>query len=147
MTAGRRAVLFAAVFFATAGVLMWSMASPAPVAFVAGAGWTVVLAAISDWERSLERPVEPRARVVALPRPVTSGARKQASEDYRLNHDVHDPATLPCRYGCREPVTCPFPHADCPHCLDAREAADETVAYTALRMVGHLPESPPPDGR
>ena len=42
---------------------------------------------------------------------------------YKARHDVHDLATLPCIYGCQDPVTCVFPHVRCDHCRAAREAA------------------------
>lgn len=139
MSRGQRATLFAAVFFATVGVAMWASTLPSIGGFFLGMGWVLVLVEIAKWEGSLERPT-PRP-TEAIPREMwTQGSRRQAQEDYSRNHDIRDLATLPCRYGCKDPVTCPFGHHDCPHCIDARES----VPARTLRLVGHLPE---PDGR
>lgn len=134
MSRGQRATLFAAVFFATVGVAMWASTLPSIGGFFLGMGWVLVLVEISKWEGSVERPVQgPRGVVLIPPPPMTIDERKRVSEDYRANHDVRDLATLPCRYGCTDPATCRFPHADCPHCIRAREAA---AGAPLLTLVG-----------
>jgi hypothetical protein len=34
----------------------------------------------------------------------------------------------PCLYGCADPVTCVFPHAQCPHCRQVRARARQRYA-------------------
>lgn len=143
MTAGARALLYGTVFFATVGVAMWAVTLPAPWTFLAGAGWMLVLVQAHRWEQSLGLTPRTRTtyaelvadvmneyagpRLVPFPEPRTLNGTGLATggparwEEYRLNHRVDDLATLPCRYGCVEPVTCPYPHSDCPHCLEARD--------------------------
>lgn len=126
MTAGARALLFGTIFFATCGVALWAVTLPSPLDLLAACGWTLVLVKAHQWESStaiVDRAQRAGGQLRAFPAPLGRTDVVQVREDYRLNHDVRDLLTLPCRYGCKEPVTCPFPHSDCPHCLAARDEA------------------------
>lgn len=131
MTPGAKALLAGTIFFATCGVALFAVTLAPPLGFLAGAGWMLVLVKAHEWEASMERRGPALAElargvVISFPDPGTvadRGGPARIREDYRLNHRLHDLATLPCRYGCVEPVTCPYPHSECPHCLEARDAA------------------------
>jgi hypothetical protein len=49
-------------------------------------------------------------------------AGAKISADYKATHDIRDLATLPCRYGCTDPVHCRWPHRGCSHCETTRRA-------------------------
>ena len=123
LSSGQRAALYFVVFALTVAVAMWATTLPAFGAFLMGLGWMLVLLEISGWVESLEQPASPPTEVLDEPSDPFAGTSPRTRESYSLNHDVRDLATLPCRYGCKEPVTCPWPHADCRHCADARRKA------------------------
>lgn len=60
-------------------------------------------------------------------------AMAEAVDRYRTTHDTRDLATLPCRYGCQDPATCPWPHGGCRHCTAVRTG----VAVTPSVPDGH----------
>jgi hypothetical protein len=116
LTNGENAVLFSALFLATVGVGLVGATFSSVGAFVLGMCWMLVLGAVSEWEKRVDR----RDVTMISVDPAASSARKASFETYRADHDLKDLATLPCQYGCRNPVPCSFAHRGCTHCQAAR---------------------------
>jgi hypothetical protein len=136
VTAGWRAAFYLALFLATGGAFAWSQTMPPGLAFVLGLAWGLVLLQLVDPAKEPDRRADILAASVkdgtAEFEALATGLGGSRLEAYKLGHDLLSQATMRCMYGCKDPLTCSLPHANCRHCREVR-AADGIIGPAGAR--------------